>query len=81
MRARLKLALTMELLVPVLARRAREMVPFALAEACSASGAGFEPATSGHQAPTCPVLCSPDYESGALARLGYPGFAALSNLH
>ena len=35
-------------------------------------GAGFEPATSGlgvwHP-------CSPDYESGALARLGYPGFA------
>ena len=36
-------------------------------------GAGFEPATSGHWAPLCPVYCSPDYESGALARLGYPG--------
>jgi hypothetical protein len=34
-------------------------------------GAGFEPATSGHWA--FGLYCSPDYESGALARLGYPG--------
>ena len=34
-------------------------------------GAGFEPATSGHRA--FGHRCSPDYESGALARLGYPG--------
>ena len=34
-------------------------------------GAGFEPATSGHRA--FGPSCSPDYESGALARLGYPG--------
>ena len=32
-------------------------------------GAGFELATSGHG----PVNCSPDYESGAQTRLGYPG--------
>lgn len=35
-------------------------------------GAGFEPATSGQLGAYAP-LCSPDYESGALARLGYPG--------
>ncbi len=35
-------------------------------------GAGFELATSGHG----PINCSPDYESGAQTRLGYPG-----NLH
>jgi hypothetical protein len=34
-------------------------------------GAGFEPATSGQRA--FGHRCSPDYESGALARLGYPG--------
>ena len=33
-------------------------------------GAGFEPATSGR---TIAPLRSPDYESGAQARLGYPG--------
>ena len=38
-------------------------------------GAGFEPATSGLKA--CAPVCSPDYESGALARLGYPGFCAI----
>jgi hypothetical protein len=37
-------------------------------------GAGFEPATSGHRA-FGHHLCSPDYESGALARLGFPGNA------
>ena len=36
-------------------------------------GAGFEPATSGHQALLLPRSCSPDYESGAQTRLGYPG--------
>ena len=35
-------------------------------------GAGFEPATSG-QLGVYPVSCSPDYESGAQTRLGYPG--------
>ena len=35
-------------------------------------GAGFEPATSG-QLGVCPVSCSPDYESGAQTKLGYPG--------
>ena len=34
-------------------------------------GAGFEPATSG---PFLLVWSSPDYESGAQTRLGYPGF-------
>ena len=35
-------------------------------------GAGFEPATSGLWA--FGPFCSPDYESGAQTRLGYPGF-------
>ena len=39
-------------------------------------GAGFEPATSGLEA--FGPFRSPDYESGALARLGYPGFVSLS---
>ena len=39
-------------------------------------GAGFEPATSGPLG-VCP-FCSPDYESGALARLGYPGGPTLA---
>ena len=39
-------------------------------------GAGFEPATSGHRA--LGHRCSPDYESGALARLGYPGLIFFS---
>ena len=42
-------------------------------------GARFEHATFGHRA--LAPFCSPDYESGALARLGYPGtqFAAVSD--
>ena len=36
-------------------------------------GAGFEPATSGQLGANAP-LCSPDYESGAQTKLGYPGF-------
>ena len=35
-------------------------------------GAGFEPATSGQLGANAP-FCSPDYESGAQTRLGYPG--------
>ena len=35
-------------------------------------GTGFEPATSGVERL---ALSTPDYESGALARLGYPGIA------
>ena len=38
-------------------------------------GAGFEPATSGPRAR--PLKGSPDYESGALTRLGYPGFTQI----
>ena len=51
-------------------------MPFALVEACSTSGAGFEPATSGLEA--FGPSCSPDYEPGALSRLGYPGIVSLS---
>ena len=42
-------------------------------------GARFEHATFGHRA--LAPFCSPDYESGALARLGYPGthFATLAD--
>ena len=36
-------------------------------------GAGFEPATSGQLGANAPS-CSPDYESGAQTRLGYPGY-------
>ena len=41
-------------------------------------GAGVEPATSGHLF----ILgdCSPDHESGAITRLGYPGFFFFANL-
>ncbi len=44
-------------------------------------GAGFEPATSGHSDAILPRFCSPDYESGALARLGYPGSSTLGYPH
>ena len=37
-------------------------------------GTGFEPATSGHLKLGD---CSPDHESGAIARLGYPGTVSL----
>jgi hypothetical protein len=41
-------------------------------------GAGFEPATSGCR--TLAPLQTPDYESGALARLGYPGTSCFPSL-
>jgi hypothetical protein len=41
-------------------------------------GAGFELATSGH-GPI--VFCSPDYESGAQTRLGYPGYTQYITQH
>ena len=40
-------------------------------------GTGFEPATSGHLKLGD---CSPDHESGAIARLGYPGIVFFSIL-
>ena len=45
---------------------------------CMVPGAGFEPATSGlgYWRP-----CSPDYESGAHSRLGYPGYYFDTPIH
>ena len=49
------------------------MVPFALMEAYSTSGAGFEPATSGPFLCVLQIMSLVIRRSGAQTRLGYPG--------
>ena len=55
------------------ANQSLAMVP-SVADSLVGAGGGIRARDFWTLGALCPGYCSPDYESGALARLGYPGF-------